>query len=985
MYIHRFLCKVVCLGFLCVGVAGIAFGQNTIVDLKSSSQQVWRVRSQVEVGTDLRGLFENFKADGWVTAVVPGTVYTAYVAAGLEKDPNYADNIWKADKAKFDQPYWYVTQFTVPASLNGEILWLNFEGINRQGEIYLNGEKLGALDGFMQRGKYDITRLVRAAGANTLAVLVSPPRHPMANAASPTYVSSGGWDWMPYIPGLNAGITDDVYLSTSGALTIQDPWIRTQLPTNASAFLTVALDVKNNTTEQHTAVVKGVINPGNIVFEEKINVGANSTTQVTLDKRHFSQLVVHNPKLWWPNGYGDPNLYTCEFSVVENNKTSDTKQVKFGMKQYTYDTLGQVLHISINGTRVFVKGGNWSMSEYMLRCRGDEYDTKVRLHREMNFNMIRNWIGSTTDEEFYEACDKYGIMVWDDFWLNSNPSLPRDVSNFNANAVEKIVRLRNHPSIAVWCADNEGWPEAPLNKWLEEDVRAFDGGDRYYQANSHADNLSGSGPWANRDPRYYFTENPTCLGGNDGWGFRTELGSAVFTNVESFKKFMPKEHWWPRNDMWEKHFFGNWAFNADADGYDRSIETRYGKPSNIEEYCRRAQLVNIETNKAMYEGWLDRIWNDAAGIMTWTSNAGLPTLIWQTYDYYYDLNGAYWGIKSACEPIHIQWNPVSDAVKVVNTTRKDVEALTAEAMIYNLDGTVADKYTLSQKVDAMSNAAVYCFALPFGGERGDLAKNKPVVASSTESGRGEAITDGDESTRWASAARNNEWVYVDLGAKESISGVRVKWETAYAKVYKIQVSDDASSWKDAATVSYGKEGAQEVTFNDDAEGRYVRVYGVERGTGWGYSLYDLKVYGGTPKSSGLTPVHFIRLRLKDKAGKVVSENVYWRGNKRKDFTALNSLKPADVKVVSSAEKVNGKQRVKAQIVNGKAGVAFAVRVQVLNARTGEQVLPAFISDGYFTLMPGESRNVNVEFDASLVGSDGFKVVAEPYNGVVAGK
>ena len=92
----------------------------------------------------------------------------------------------------------------------------------------------------------------------------------------------------------------------------------------------------------------------------------------------------------------------------------------------------------------------------MLRCRGEEYDLKLKLHNEMHFNMIRNWIGSVTDDEFYEACDKYGIMVWDDFWLNSNSNLPDDVFAFNMNAVEKIKRLRNHACIAVWCGDNEG-------------------------------------------------------------------------------------------------------------------------------------------------------------------------------------------------------------------------------------------------------------------------------------------------------------------------------------------------------------------------------------------------------------------------------------------------------------------------------------------------------------------------------------------------
>jgi hypothetical protein len=971
--------KAISLSILYTLFIGSLFAQS--ISLNSSSQQVWRVKSRKDVGNDLQQLFrKDLPADGWVTAVVPGTVYASFVKAGLEQDPNYADNIWKADKAKYDQDYWYITPFAAPAHAAGEIIWLNFEGVNRKADVWLNGDKIGTLDGFMQRGKFDITKALNPSGVNTLAVLVSPPQHPMANAASPTYVSSGGWDWMPYIPGLNAGITDDVYLSTSGALTLQDPWIRTHLPTNATAYLDVALEIRNNTDSQRQAYLRGVINPGNIAFEQKVSVGARSTVQVRLDKNNFPQMIVNNPRLWWPNGYGEPNLYTCVLSLVDDNKISDKQEITFGIRKYSYDTDGQVLHVSINGTRVFIKGGNWGMSEYMLQCRGEEYDTKVRLHKEMNFNMIRNWIGSTTDEEFYAACDKYGIMVWDDFWLNSNPSLPRDVSSFNANVIEKILRLRNHPSIAVWCGDNEGWPEAPLNTWIAEDIRTYDGGDRYYQANSHADNLSGSGPWGNRDPRYYFTAYPTGLGGNDGWGLRTELGTAVFTNVESFKKFIPREHWWPRNAMWEKHFFGPWAFNADPDGYDRSIETRYGNPGGIEEYCRKAQLLNIETNKAMYEGWQDHIGDDASGIMIWMSNAASPSLIWQTYDYYYDLTGAYWGIRSACEPLHIQWNPVTDAIKVVNTTRKDVEDLTAEAEVYNLDGRRVDRFSISQKTEALSNAAVSCFTLPFDREKIDLARDKPVVTSSAEHGRGSAITDGDETTRWASAARNQEWVYVDLGSREAIRGVRVNWEQAYARVYKIQVSDDARNWRDAHTVNDGREGARDITFADDAEGRYVRIYGAERGSSWGFSLWDLKIYGAA-KNNDLTPVHFIKLRLKDLSGKVLSENFYWRGNKRKDFTALNSLKPVALKVSTTTVRANGKYRISAQITNPKAAniVAFAIRVQVVKAKTGEQILPAFVSDGYFTLFPGETRNVDVEFDETLLGSDNPKLIAEPYN------
>ncbi|WP_222597268.1 glycoside hydrolase family 2 TIM barrel-domain containing protein [Chitinophaga pinensis] len=469
----------------------------------------------------------------------------------------------------------------------------------------------------------------------------------------------------PLCTGLNSGITDKVFLSCSGDLSIQDPWVRTDLPTNAKAYVSLSMQVKNSASNDVDGTLQGTIMPGNIQFSQKVRVGRNSTRDISLTKRDFEQLILNNPKLWWPNGYGEPNLYELNLKLLVGDNISDEKHVKFGVKRYSYDTTGDVLHIAINGTPVFIKGGNWGMSEYMLRCRGAEYDTKVRLHKEMNFNMIRNWIGLTTDEEFYEACDKYGIMVWDEFWLNSNPNLPADLQAFNANAIEKIKRVRNHPAVAIWCADNEGWPEPPLNNWLREDVRVFDKGDRFYQPNSHAEGLTGSGPWMAKDPRYYFTAYPTGLGGNKGWGMRSEIGTAVFVNMESFKKFMPEDKWWPRNEMWNQHFFGPNAFNAGPDEYDQMISRGYGKPEGIEDYCRKAQFVNLESNKAMYEGWLDHIGEDAAGVMTWMSQSAYPSMVWQTYDYYYDLTGAYFGAKKACEPLHIQWNPVTNAIKVV--------------------------------------------------------------------------------------------------------------------------------------------------------------------------------------------------------------------------------------------------------------------------------------------------------------------------------
>jgi len=961
----------------------VSIAQTNVQFLDDSNQQIeWKIKPQAEVASDSMNMLQSgYNTNNWVHAVVPGTVFSSYVNAGLEKDPNFADNIYKVERAKYDRSFWYRTEFVIPESFTKEKIWLNFRGVNRKGDVYLNGIKIGMLNGFMDKGKFDITQIVHKQNKNVLAVLVSIPETPLANYGSPTYISSGSWDWVPYVPGLNSGITDKVFLINTGLMVIENPWIRTLLPTNARADLSISIGVRNASSTYQQAELTGTIQPGNISFTKKVGVEAGRVTELKFDKMQFEQLVIDNPKLWWPNGYGDQNLYTCDFQVKSGDKVSDLKKITFGIKQYAYDSIGGVLHVSINGTRIFIKGGNWGMSEYLLRCHGKEYDTKVRLHKEMNFNMIRNWLGSTTDEEFYDACDKYGLMVWDDFWLNANPNLPSDIHCFNANAIEKIQRFRNHPSIAVWCGNNEGWPEPPLNNWLREDIATYDANDRYYQPNSHEGNLSGSGLWGNHDPRWYFTPFPTSMGGTPGWGLRTETGTAVFPNFESLKKFMPEDKLWPRNEMWNQHFFGQLAFNATPDTYDASIAERYGKPRGIEDYCRKAQLLNIETNKAMYEGWTDHMWEDASGIMTWMSQSAYPSMVWQTYDYYYDLTGAFWGAKKACEPLHIQWNPVNNSVKVINSTSKNADNLLAEVSVYNTDGKEVKSLHVEKMVDAHLNTATHCFTILFNKSRKNLALNKPAFASSSESGQPADVTDENSSSRWASKSLNNEWIYIDLGKEETVNGVGLNWEAAYAKAYKIQVSNDASSWEDVYSTSEGLEGRKHIDF-DDVTARYVRMLGQERGSWWGYSLYNFEVYGGSSQNAEVTDVHFIKLKLKDNTGRIVSENTYWRGKKRKDFTALSSLPEVNLKTSSEVIKRAGKCFINAKITNpaSSPAVAFSVWVQALNSKTNERILPAIMSDNYFTLLKGETKEVQIEFDETLLKrGENAVLLVEPYN------
>lgn len=915
-----------------------------------------------------------------VAAVVPGCVFTSYVEAGVEADPNFGDNVHRVDKARYDRDFLYTGVFAAPATKHGERLWLNFEGVNRKAKVYLNDKFLGKLDGFMHRGAYDITDVVKADADNILKVEVEWVGHPVPNFRSPTYISSASWDWMPYVPGLLSGITDDVYLTKSGDVKFVDPWIRTKVHRNDEASISVQTEVENVSDKEWKGVLRGEIMPEGIAFEQEITLGAGEKREVVFNPGNTKELRVRNPRLWWPNGMGEQALYTCQLTLSKDDTVSDERAVRFGIREYDYEWIDGIFHLKINGEPVYVKGGNWGMSEWLVRSRGEEYDLRIALHKHMNYNMIRNWIGSVTDEEFYDACDKYGIMVWDDFWLNSHRNLPHDLNAFHQNAIEKIKRLRNHACIAVWCGDNEGVPEKPLDDWMRGSVAYYDGGDRHYQSISNSQGLSGSGPWCNMHPSWYFTPYPMMYGykGRPEWGFRTEIGTAVFTTFESFKKFMPEEHWWPRNEMWNKHYFGPLAANAAPDRYVEAINKNYGEATDIEDFCRKAQLVNIEVNKAMYEGWQHHMWDNATGIMTWMSQSAYPSFVWQTYDYYFDPTGAYWGVRKACEHVHIQWSHADDTVKAINSTRMGLDGVVATAKVYDLNGRELPQYGQSVKASLDPNSTHYLFKLNFS--VGNLARNCKAVASSVsrDAAGAMAVTDGNGGSRWASEYHDNEWIYVDLGRPTSFNEVVLKWEDAHAKHFKLQVSNDAEKWHDVYEEKDSKGGEIAVALPQQ-QARYVRVEGSERASMWGYSLFEIEVYNRDKSTPQLTPVHFIRLALTDMAGNLLSENFYWRSVERGNYQALNSLAPAKLKTQTTLVKNGDKYIIHATVKNVGRSVAFAVHMQPYRQSDGERILPIFSDDNYITLMPGESRTLDFEFDADLLPDGKYLFKAEAYN------
>jgi hypothetical protein len=986
---------------------------NDRVSLNSGSSVVWQVFPADGASASAVSAVGYTPSDG-VPGIVPGTVFNAYVEAGREADPGYGDNIYNIDESKYNKPFWYRTEFKRPAASASRHTILTFEGTNRYATVYLNGRQLGRIKGYQLKARYDVTDLLQAD--NVLAVFIELPGaewtgrdKSFANYAMPTYIAAHGWDWCPYVPGLLTGITNGVYLDVAGEVTIRDPWVRTKAlgSGHTQAQLGLSASVVNLTGTEKVVRLRATVMPGAYQTFKDVTLAAGDSATFTLD-----DVGVSNPKLWWPNGCGDQNLYSALFEILADGMVIDRDSVAFGIKTYAYKKENTALTLYVNGRKVYCKGGNWGLSDYLMRCQGSDYDMRLRLHKDMNYNMVRLWTGCVTDEAFYEACDKYGIMVWDDFNLTgpyTGLTGPNDRTEFVSNARDKVVRLRNHPSLAVWCGDNEGWPYDELNADLKGLVSTFDGGDRVYLPNSHngyASNaayqakdgtglgLSGSGWWTNFPPKEYFATGIWGGGGDKGdgvdWGFRSELGMGAFTTFESFRQMMPEEHWWPRNSYWDKHFFSDdSAYGGGAQGtkYFNTVEGNYGTCSGIEEFCTKAQLTNIETMKAMYEGWQDNLWNTASGLLFWMSQPAWPCLIWQTYDYYYDATGTYWGAKKACEPVHIQWNCSNDKINVVNLSPTDLSGLTARTEVFRLDGTPYEPYTSTTTgVSAPSNAVTQVYRLQSAVK--NLALGKRCVASNyaEDNLKPENAFDGNSTTRWSSKyfGYDDSWIYVDLGEQQTIGSIRLVWENAdvYGKKYKLQVSDDATNWTDVYTEDNGNGGEDYIRLGTPVRGRYVKMQGVARSSMWGYSLYEFEVYGSADTGqTALDGSYFIRLTLSDASGTPLSRNFYWAStrtnNTYADYRDLAGLPKADVKceIVSSGVQ-DGVHRLTVKLTNQSSTTAFALRLRLVDA-SGNRILPVFMDDNYITLFGGESQTIAMAYDADRA-NDAAKVLLKQY-------
>lgn len=862
-----------------------------------------------------------YTPSGFAKTYIPTTVLAALVRNGIYPNPYVGMNNMQIpdasdefnrgyDLARFGHlpegrnpwadPYWFWTQFLLPDEYSGKMIWLNLEGINYRADIWLNGHLIAdsqKVVGMFGSWRFDITGAADPGGINTLAIKVHPldypglPAEPQLRAFGPfglnggptgdigknvTMQSSVGWDWIPAVRDRNMGIWQDVSVSATGSVDIRYPHIITDLPLPGldKALLAISADVVNLSGSFQKGVLTVRIWPKtfkgkDVVLKKNMELAPGETAVIRLNRNDYPELVLHKPKLWWPNGYGPQDLYEMEISFGAD-ETSASERCVFGIREVG----SEVTEVEgwfrrdffVNGQKILLKGGAW-VPDMMLNRETKKLFHELRLSKEANLNLVRIWGGGVTPpEEFFQFCDELGLLVWHDFWITGDcqgtwdkgsQDYPLEADVFLANATDAVKKLRNHPSLLVWTAGNEGYPRQEIYVPLRNEILAKLDGTRPFLPssgyreppiewglswpdNQKAGSYSG-GPYHWVDPSEYYKK---IKGGKD-WLFKNEVGLPSFPHWESVKRFIPDLTPGPEVKFPLSHTYG-YHDACEGNGkyslYDQAIRDRYGEPIDLKDYARKAQLVNAENYRAIFEA-LNHGMEHTAGVLIWKTNPAWPSVIWQLYDWYLRPHAGYYFTKKANEPVHIQLNLDDLTAAVIN-------------------------HSCEQQKDLYATAAVYAL---------------------------------DMKEVWAEKAR----VKVD--------------SNSLCELFRVKIPEN---------------------FRDT--------------------------------------VCFLDLQLKNSEENCISENFYWLAGSN-SFAALSRLPEVNLEMDVTASEYGENRICNIRFVNTSETLAFFVNPSVRSGKEGEEILPSFWSDNYFSLLPGKTKEVTVEFEDEFLEGEDVYLKVEGWN------
>ena len=337
------------------------------------------------------------------------------------------------------------------------------------------------------------------------------------------------------------------------------------------------------------------------------------------------------------------------------------------------------------------------MDDAMKRWNLHKLEAKVKYDKEMNFNVVRDWIGGTDREPFYQLCDQYGMMVWEDFWEPHSADAPvavGDQTNFISNMVDKIYRVRNHACVAVWCERNEVAPTPAFWTALQHLDSLLDG-TRLAQPSSGSNGVHSGGPYTYTAPSQAYSRL---------YGFHTELGGPTPMSYESMVATFPTADQMPMgNPWWSFHDYCNG--NGSPANFTAALGYIFGAPTSLQDCCVKSQVMNYDDYRAYFEALQAQRFNGATGLLLWMSNCVWPSTMWQTYDYYLEGTGAMYGSMKGSEPIHVMYYGGTQ-VQVINNTMQALSNYSVSATTYNYSsGTKvwSSTATVNTAADASSN------------------------------------------------------------------------------------------------------------------------------------------------------------------------------------------------------------------------------------------------------------------------------------------
>ena len=617
--------------------------------------------------------------DGWIPAQVPGTLMGTLTANGIEPEALTADDYARINKTQFDKSWKYRTTFDLQPLNEGEHAVLNFDGISYRANVWLNGKQIAnskEMYGAFRQFEFDVTNEIAKQNKLEVEVFRAQPGEPNIGFA----------DWNPRPADENMGIYREVRIKTCGNVALSHSAVRSRVNTETlnEAWLTIATELRNLSDKPVEGTVQGTADGQKFNYRVSLAPG---------EKKRFvspTEIHINKPKLWWCHNMGKPELCDLHIEFAEDHKISDFEDVRFGIREIkSYLTDEGYRAFSLNGQPVLLRGAGWTDDIY-LRDTPESNRQQLEYVRDMNMNTVRLEGFWGTSQNLYDLCDELGLFIlvgwschweWEDYIGSPCDELyggilsPENIDLIARSFEDQVMWLRYHPSIIGWFVGSDMLPKPELEKKYQQFLSTED--DRQYliSAKDQTSEISGpsgtkmAGPYEYVGPSYWYL--PDAPGG--AFGFNTETGIGAQLPVKESLQKMLGPNLFPIDQRWNILCTASASDMNSLKQLNEVIRNRFSEAKDIDEYLRRADMLNYESTKAMFESFRVRL-PHTTGIIQWMLNSSRPGIYWQLYDYYKQPNAAYYGVKKANAPVQLIYDYYTKAVYAVNETLHPAKA-----------------------------------------------------------------------------------------------------------------------------------------------------------------------------------------------------------------------------------------------------------------------------------------------------------------------